>query len=127
MTRLLLTLIIFVSHQTYAVDGYFENSYGLYLKCVKTLDGEGENSVDPQTLYHTGMCGGYISGIHDSVKDMVLHGLIAKAPYCMPPGINRGQLVRIVVSYIKRNPESYAESASNSVLSAYYESFPCNE
>lgn len=116
-----------MSLPVYAADGYFENSYGLYLKCVKTLDGDGETSVDPQTLYHTGMCGGYISAIHDSVKDLVLHGLITKAPYCMPSGINRGQLVSVVVSYIKRNPDSYTESASSSVLNAYYESFPCND
>ncbi len=127
MTRLLLTLIMLISHQANAADGYFENSYGLYLKCEKTLNGEGESSVDPQTLYHTGLCGGYISGIHDSVKDLVLHGLIAKDPYCMPAGINRGQLVSVVVSYIKDNPESFTQSASSSVLSAYSESFPCNE
>jgi len=127
MMRLLLILLLLTSNQVIALDGYFENSYGLYLKCEKTLNGEGESSVDPQTLYHTGLCGGYISGIHDSVKDLVLHGLIAKDPYCMPSGINRGQLVRVVVSYVKDNPESFTQSASSSVLSAYSESFPCNE
>ncbi len=125
--RLLLILLLLTSNQVIALDGYFENSYGLYLKCQKTLDGEGETSVDPQTLYHTGLCGGYISAIHDSVKDLVFHGLIAKDPYCMPSGINRGQLVRVVVSYVKDNPESFTQSASSSVLSAYSESFPCNE
>jgi hypothetical protein len=127
MVRLLLILLLLISNQVIAVDGYFEDSYGLYLKCEKTLDGEGDSSVDPQTLYHTGLCGGYIGAIHDSVKDLVFHGLIGKDPYCMPSGINRGQLVKIVISYIKDNPESFTQSASSSVLGAYSESFPCNE
>ena len=45
MVRLLLILLLLISNQVIAVDGYFEDSYGLYLKCEKTLDGEGDSSV----------------------------------------------------------------------------------
>lgn len=127
MSRLLFILLILFHVQANAIEGYFENGYGLLIKCEKTLGGDGDSSIDPQTLYHTGLCGGYISSIHDSVKDMRLHDLIKEDPYCMPIGINRGQLVGIVVNYLKGNPESLNASASSSVLTAFSEAFPCTQ
>jgi hypothetical protein len=127
MPRLLFVLLFLMPLQVNAMEGYFEHGYGLLIKCEKTLGGEGDSSIDPQTLYHTGLCGGYIGAIHDSVKDMRLHDLIKEDPYCMPVGITRGQLVGIVVNYLKDNPESLNLSASSSVLTAFSESFACRE
>ena len=127
MSRLLFILLLSMHVQADALEGYFENGYGLLIKCEKTLGGKGDSSIEPQTLYHTGLCGGYIGAIHDSVKDMRLHELIKQDPYCMPVGINRGQLVGVVVNFLKDNPESLNASASSSVLSAFSEAFPCSD
>lgn len=61
---------------------------------------------------------GYIWGIADAYGDVV---------FCIPDGIQTGQLGAIVTQYLKSHPERWNEEASWIVLSAFKPVFPCSK
>jgi len=75
--------------------------------------------------FEAGHCGGFLHGVADSYQS--LHRLDASSPplYCMPAGVSGGQLVRIVFKFLEANPEKLNAVASDLVLLAYVEAFPC--
>ncbi|MDF1895552.1 Rap1a/Tai family immunity protein [Rahnella contaminans] len=63
---------------------------------------------------------GYVSGIYDSANGVV---------FCpkRKQGMTIGQISDVVFKYLKDNPESRNESASQLVMSAFVAAFPCQK
>ena len=87
-------------------------------------DIDGEKLTDSQRS--NGMyCLGFISGFMDAHQWVV--GLSESGPiYCIPrDSIRLGQSVRIVIKWLKNNPEKLHESAGAAVLKSLVQAFPC--
>jgi hypothetical protein len=60
------------------------------------------------------LCEGYIAGVFDALT-----------PGCLPTGVSYDQITRVVVSYIRSNPEVSHEFAVYLIFNAMEEAFPC--
>jgi hypothetical protein len=74
----------------------------------------------PQGLYMEGMCLGIILGLADAVR------LQKPRRFCVPDGVTQGQMVRVVVNYIDRHPETMHLRFSALAFHALKEAWPCN-
>jgi hypothetical protein len=64
-------------------------------------------------------CLGIILGLVDAAD------LQQPSPFCVPDGVTSGQMVRVVVSYIDRHPETMPRRFSRLASHALVESWPC--
>jgi len=103
----------------------------LLTKCslyVRVLDGEKLSSTD---ALEGAFCVGYIWGNHDTdfmVQMLEEHDKITLMKHACPPSnASAGQAVRVVVKYLRDNPERLHMPASVLVTDAIRSSFPCKE
>lgn len=101
----------------------------LLKKCslaVRVFDGEKLSSLD--ALEGT-FCVGYVSGVHDAdfmVQMLEDHEKVALMKHACPPSnASTDQAVRIVVKYLRDNPERLHMPASVIVTDAVRSAFPC--
>ncbi len=72
--------------------------------------------------FNIGMCLGILQGVRYTMQIMN-DGAIK---ICLPEQIiTNGQAVRIVTSYLKRNPASLHKNEVALIMSAFIEAFPC--
>ncbi len=88
----------------------------------KNLDLQGEDAAYP------GICAGYLLGIDDinsySFTSMKFtHD--ASPRYCPPKNSNFSQIARIIVKYLKNNPEKLHLPAVTLALTALHDAWPC--
>jgi hypothetical protein len=69
-----------------------------------------------------GLCLGYVEGVVDDA-DMVR--LKSGRPECVPPGVEAGQLVDIVVNYLRENPARRKVAAGFSITDAIGAAWGC--
>jgi Rap1a immunity proteins len=69
-------------------------------------------------------CTAYIIGASD-VGGAESIGLPPRLVSCAPHGVANGELVEIVVTYLKRHPEERNGSAASLVLGAISKAYPC--
>ena len=67
--------------------------------------------------YTEGHCTGYISGVFDN--SIIIN------KQCLPQNATSGQMIKVVVEYLKEHPERLTTSASVLVQVAINEAFPC--
>lgn len=72
-----------------------------------------------------GMCIGYLSGVIDgatsaSKDDPRIFSV------CVPEGVSRGQVARIIIKYAADHPETLHWPASRLVIEALSSAFPCS-
>ena len=67
--------------------------------------------------YTEGHCTGYVSGVFDN--SIVIN------KQCLPQNATSGQMIKVVVTYLKEHPERLTTSASVLVQAAINEAFPC--
>ncbi|PYY69969.1 hypothetical protein CRX42_13770 [Pseudomonas jessenii] len=80
-----------------------------------------ERNYDPIAA---GLCLGFIHGVDETVT--YLRGDLAKdAKFCTPKDITNGQVVRIVVKYLKDNPKLLHKSRGALVWLALNDAYPC--
>lgn len=101
----------------------------LLRKCslaVRTFDGEKLSSTD---AVDGAFCVGYIWGNHDTdfmVQMLEEHDKITLMKHACPPSnASTEQAVRVVVKYLRENPERLNMPASVLVTDAIRSSFPC--
>lgn len=75
-------------------------------------------------------CFGYISGVRDGAMSYQVFDRSKRQDtferFCLPKeGIENGQMVRIVVKYLKDNPAKLHERAEWLILDALSNAFPC--
>ncbi|PMZ76949.1 Rap1a/Tai family immunity protein [Pseudomonas sp. FW305-70] len=88
---------------------------------IRAADGEASfNQVD------AGVCAGYVQGVESTVG-FYSDDLANDAKFCVPNGVTNGQLVRIVVKYLKDNPKQLNLTRTGLVWSALKDAYPCNK
>lgn len=77
----------------------------------------------------SGYCLGYINGVVDynMVASVVLLGRPEGAFFCPPHNVELEQYARIVVNFLRENPEILHESQALVVTEAFKNAFPCGE
>jgi hypothetical protein len=92
---------------------------GLLEDCKAFLDDDSPHRV------RAGECIGYISGLtsmHDIYSQLSANGRL----FCIPSdGVERGQVVRIVVKFLEDHPEKLHESKAFLAINAMKSAFPC--
>jgi len=112
-----------------AQDDWKGDGSSLLTKCslaVRVFDGEKLSSED---VAKGAFCVGYISGNHDTdfmVQMLEEHQKITLMKHACPPSnASTEQAVRVVVKYLRDNPERLHMPASILVTDAIRSSFPC--
>ena len=104
-------LLIGASHG--AMANYFQNGNTMLASC------EGENISDK------GVCLGYLQAVEDTYNSAAeWKGF--ESDICAPISVTGGQLIKVWVKYANEDPEKLHVSASDLVLLAYRDAFPCD-
>ena len=82
--------------------------------CRSLLAGTGGDDLD----FRAGVCAGVVGTFRDL-------GSGAVPPYCIPDVVATGQVVRVVVAFIERNPAQMNEWFGVLVLEALRGAWPC--
>jgi hypothetical protein len=86
--------------------------------CRSLLAGIGGDDLD----FRAGVCAGVVG----TFRDLGSGGSGAVRPYCIPDVVDTGQVVRVVVDFIERNPARTNEWFAVLVLEALRSAWPCN-
>lgn len=89
-----------------------------------------ETRKDPHNPFDVGTCSGYLKGIRETNE---LHRIFAKELgvepstllFCTPNEVSVEQLARIVVKFLKENPEQLHAHEMHLAWEALYKAFPC--
>lgn len=91
--------------------------------CMEPLEGADYKQI---MLYFT--CLGYIQGAHDMMGYLFTYGGKKNEVYCIPEkGISVDQLRRVVIKWIKKNPEMMNATARQAIQWAMIDAFPCRK
>lgn len=89
---------------------------------VKELDGE---KISQQEALGSLYCVAYVSGFLDATS-LAAKFTAGRRSICMPDnGITNGQAARILVKYLRENPQTLHESGRLSLYIALAKAFPC--
>jgi len=128
-TLLWSAVFLLISSSLVAQDDWKADGSSLLRKCslaVRIFDGEKLSSAD---TVEGAFCSGYIAGNHDMdfmVQMLEEHQKITLMQHACPPSTASGeQAVRIVVKYLRDNPDRLHMPASILVTDAIRSSFPC--
>jgi hypothetical protein len=75
--------------------------------------------------FNRGYCGGYVTGIVDTIESLQARGALPANALCIPEGATKGQLVDVVIRYLEQNPERRHLEAAGLVPEAINAAFPC--
>ena len=120
------------SPQAISEDGLAQIKTGNgFVRLCSDIDKVGTAEVTDQVLANIASCTGYIVGLKDGVDVMVAvnnksHGAADKGLICLPEDATLGQEVRIVLKYIRANPEKAHMPTSVLATKALKEVFPCS-
>ena len=78
-----------------------------------------------ENYFNRGYCGGYITGIVDTIEAMQQSGTLPKNTLCIPDAVTKGQLADAVKMYLGNNPSRRHLDAGSLVPEALQRSFPC--
>ena len=70
-------------------------------------------------------CLGYLTGVADA-EDAAPAWKLQKSLFCVPRGVDSGQLRKVVLDYFRAHPEEEDINAAIVVGNAYLEAFPCD-
>jgi len=122
-------VFLLISGCLFAQDDWKGDGSSLLTKCslaVRVFDGEKLSSAD---AIDGGICIGYLWGSHDTdfmVQMLEEHEKITLMKHACPPSnASTAQIVRVVVKYLRDNPERLHLPASVLVTDAIRSSFPC--
>ena len=68
--------------------------------------------------YKEGIGTGYVVGVFDSVSGILV---------CSPDGVTIRQVKQVVFNYMEKRPESWNQSADQSVIAALKQTWPCKK
>lgn len=75
--------------------------------------------------FNRGYCGGYVTGIVDTIESLQSRGILPRDALCIPEESTKGQLVDVVLKYLEQNPERRHLEAGSLVPEALNRAFPC--
>ena len=110
-----LMLITLMAFPLYGNAADFESGNTLKSSC---------NAAEDE-YFSTGRCGGYITGIVDSLNTIEPTDAISGFRFCIPEGVTIGQLVDVWEKWSSEHPELMHVDAASLVASAMADAFPC--
>jgi hypothetical protein len=79
---------------------------------------------DEPTNLHWDECMGYVIGIDDGIQ--LAYDIQGKPqPYCIPSEVTTGQMVRVLIKFIKDHPEKAHSKTSVLAVESFITAFPC--
>jgi len=78
-----------------------------------------------ENYFNRGYCGGYVTGIVDTIEALQQSGVLPASALCLPEGATKGQLVDVVSKYFGEHPERRHLDAGSLVPEALNAAFPC--
>jgi hypothetical protein len=106
-----------------AADEGFWTSGNAFVRYCSSIDKDSRDSVEMQ---QKATCASYVMGLDDGAFLRVA-GLPDIEPYCYKggtEGLEQGQIVRILLKYIRNNPEKADQIVPALFLSAMRQAFP---
>ena len=76
--------------------------------------------------FNRGYCGGYVTGIVDTLEALQSRGILPPTALCVPEEVTKGQLADVVLKYLEQNPERRHLEAGSLVPEALNRAFPCS-
>ena len=122
------TLVLAFLLVSYEGFGQTENVHSFY-SCFALLRDCGayvnarKQKVSQAEVEAATICAGYVMGVSDT-HDMIT-ALNSSPSFCAPDDVTVGQMVNPVHRYLVGNPERIHLSASNIIVNALKEEFPC--
>jgi hypothetical protein len=122
-------VLVLVSICAVAQDSWKGDGESLLRTCsiqVRILDGEKVSSAE---AVDAAICVGYVWGVHDmefTVQMLEEHQkVVLMHRSCTPSNSSTGQMVRVVVKYLRENHERLNMPAAVLVTDAIRSAFPC--
>ena len=81
--------------------------------------------LSPDESVQAGLCGGYVGGIWELLDYLRVSKNPAGSLFCPPDRVQPIQAVRVAVRYLEQHPDLLRYRASQQVLRAFQEAFPC--
>jgi len=93
--------------------------------------------LNEMDFLNLGLCQGFMLGFHDGIGTAIailqlndsslsyLKNSMEDIKICTPAGVENGQLIRVVMKYIRDHPEQAHEPAAVLVVKAELNAFPC--
>lgn len=75
--------------------------------------------------FNRGYCGGYVTGIVDTIEAMQARGVLPADALCIPEQATKGQLADTVLKYLEQHPERRHLEAGSLIPEALNRAFPC--
>jgi hypothetical protein len=75
--------------------------------------------------FNRGYCGGYVTGIIDTIESLQSRGVLPADALCIPEASTKGQLVDVVLKYLEQHPERRHLESGALVPEALNLAFPC--
>jgi Rap1a immunity proteins len=91
---------------------------------------EKEQRTDPETQLVIGCVlylAGFVQGaeISNTATTIKIKPTVVPMPFCRPDGVENAQLVRVLLKYIRENPEDAHRDTMLLALWAFEKAFPC--
>ncbi len=119
-----LTLLMFILAMLMASPVKAANGEKLLNDCNNIIKYQQNKSDKTVSTVGAGSCFGYIGATIDTHSSLVEYFNRDKL-FCSPPNLKSGDAARLVVNYVKKYPQKVNVLASDLVLEALIEAFPC--
>jgi hypothetical protein len=121
--------LLLISVSVFAQDKWNGDGESLLRNCsvaIRVFDGEKLSSAE---MMDSSFCVGYLWGVHDmefTVQMLEERQKVAVMRHsCVPSNASTGRMARVVVKYLRDNPEHLTLPASVLVTDAIRTAFPC--
>lgn len=100
-----------------------------FLRECSALDKESPTPLDAVKM---SLCGAYVKGFVVGVDYGLgyVDGMTGMkplvAPFCLPKGVEVGQMVRVVSKYIRAHPEDANKDTALLIMAAFRNAYPCS-
>jgi len=73
-----------------------------------------------------GECFGYVVGVNHGVR--MAYDIVGQPqPYCLPDGVTHGQMMRVLIKFIKDHPEKAHQPTVGLEIESFMDAFPCKQ
>ncbi len=82
------------------------------------------DSASKQSHLQQGECFGYVDGVDDGIR--IAYDIMSQPkPYCLPDGVTHGQMMRVLIKFIKDHPEKAHSQTRVLEIRSFMDAFPC--
>ena len=121
-------ILVAVGLMSFCANTYATDGNALLSDCSAAEEFMDSGEIPAGKEVSLGACFGIIEGIKSMAMLAEIEGLSTVLNVCFPEGsITNGQSVRIVQSYLRKNPKDLHIDRSLLVLRAYRDAYPCSD